>query len=344
MVEILERDNVINGYAGKRVGSVLGFIPHNDYGAMTPEKYIPWLVDRKNNRELGKGFAPYYISKNTIARVDNTGNRAYHTANGNGNMHYIGYEIVQSYYGVLSDAEFILNENMVMRQIAEDMWYYGLKPNRDTVKLHKEFTSTSCPHRSSDIHGKSINNVKDYFIKNIKRYMALGKTVEEIIKNENKVGAVVKIPTINTLNPFGVKSSDTVVLNKTRALYWSNGKKFGKSDFHKYWEIKSINDKTANIYSSRDKKDGGWVVLHDIIPTNIDNPTNIVLNDTVELNGRAKYWANKGTKAKKNFTDADRRKKWLIKSIQTDSTANIYNVDNYNDGGWVVLHDLNYCK
>ena len=344
MVEIINRDDIVGGVAGRRQGSPLGFVFHNDYGAMTPIQYADWLKRRKINGELGLGFAPYYISCHTILRVDNTNNKAWHTANPTGNAWYIGYEVTQSYYGVLTDEEFILNENMVLRQMAEDAHFYGKKPNRETVRLHKEFTDTSCPHRTSDIHGSSINAVKDYLIDKVKKYMALGKTVEEIIANENKVGAVVPVEKNDKINPFNVKETDMVALNQTRALYWSNGKPFSKNDFHKYWYIKSIENGVANIYSSRNETDGGWAVLHDLVPTNLDNPNNIVSVDQVKLNGRAKYWADKGSKAKQNFTKADREKVWAIKSIQMDSTANIYNVEDPTDGGWAVLHDLTYVK
>lgn len=74
--------------------------------------------------------------------------------------------------------------------------------------------------------------------------------------------------------------------------------------------------------------------------SNTKNPFNVKVTDTVQLNGRAKYWADKGAKAKESFTNSDKCKVWKIKSIQSDSTANVYNVENPKDGGWVVLHDL----
>lgn len=338
----INRDDIVNGKAGKRPGKPKGGVFHNDYGAMTPRTYAPWLEARKKNGQLGLGFAPYYINSEAILRADNTNNKAWHTANNEGNAWYLGYEVTQSYYGVLSDKEFILNEDMTLRQMAEDFHYYGLKPSRDTVRLHKEFSSTSCPHRTWDLHGKSINSVKDYLIAKIAKYMSLGKTVEEMLQKEQAPVTDAKKVAVKNDNPFGVKVKDTVILNKTRALYWSNSKPFSKNDFHKYWKVKSISGNTANIYSTRDESNGGWAVLHDLEPIELDNPNNIVLSDTVHLNGRAKYWANKGAKAKKDFTVADKKKTWKIKSIQTDSTANIYNVEDEKDGGWAVLHDLSY--
>lgn len=344
MVEIINQ-NITGGIAGTRIGNTKGGVFHNDYGAMTAKKYILWLINRKNRKELGKGFAQYYGDRFTIVRIEDTYNGAYHTANRDGNMNYIGYEIVQSYYGVITDKEFLENEDMIFRQAAEDFHFYGLKPNTNTVRLHSEFSATSCPHRSWDLHGKSKTSVQAYFIKRIKHFMALGKTVQSIIKAEEgnqSIKEPVKEVAANNDNPFNVKVSNTVMLNKTRALYWSNGKAFSKNDFHKYWKVKSISGNTANIYSTRDESNGGWAVLHDLEPIELDNPNNIVLSDTVHLNGRAKYWANKGEKAKKDFTATDKKKTWKIKSIQTDSTANIYNVEDEKDGGWAVLHDLSY--
>lgn len=344
MVEIINK-NVTGGIAGRRSGDPKGGVFHNDYGAMTAKEYIDWLIERRKQNKLNLGFAHYYIDRYTIARIEETYNGAWATANKNGNMNYISYEIIQSYYGVLTDKEFLANEDMVFRQAAEDFHFYGLQPNTSTVQLHQQFSSTSCPHRSWDLHGKSVVSVQAYFIKRIKHFMALGKTVQSIIKAEEGKQSLKE--SVSNDNPFNVKSTDTVMLNKTRALYWAdrgaNAKKpFSKNDFHKYWKIKSIDGNTANIYSTRDGSNGGWAVLHDLEPIELDNPNNIVLSDSVYLNGRARYWANKGAKAKKDFTAADKKKTWKIKSIQTDSTANIYNAEDEKDGGWAVLHDLSY--
>ena len=60
---------------------------------------------------------------------------------------------------------------------------WGLPANRNTVRLHVEFSSTSCPNRSDKLHtgydpvaqgllpkAKQLQ-VKDYFIKQIRSYM-----------------------------------------------------------------------------------------------------------------------------------------------------------------------------
>lgn len=218
-VKKINRDDIINGKAGKRPGKPKGGVFHNDSGAMTPEQYINWLIARKKSGRLGLGFAPYYINSETILRADNTNNKAWHTASNEGNIWYLGYEVVQSYYGIISDREFILNEDMTLRQMAEDFHYYGLKANRDTVRLHSQFSSTSCPHRSWDLHGKSTNAVKDYLIGKITHYMSLGKTVEDMLKKEGVSAPVATVPNTVTPQPDG----KTVKVGK-QAKQWETGK------------------------------------------------------------------------------------------------------------------------
>lgn len=214
----INKDSIINGKAGKRPGKPKGAVVHNDYGAMTPEAYADWLIARKRRDQLNLGFAPYYGNRTAMLRADNTNNKAWHTANNEGNTWYLGYEVVQSYYGVISDKDFMLNEDMVLRQVAEDFHFYGLVPNTSTIKLHKEFTSTSCPHRSWDLHGKSNASVKAHFISRVKHYMSLGKTVEEMLKKE---GATAPAPTVpNTVTPQ--PDGKTLVVGK-QAKQWETG-------------------------------------------------------------------------------------------------------------------------
>lgn len=163
-----------------------GVVIHNDYGRMSALSYESWL----RGRSPSLGIAHYYIDRSTIARYVNTNRSTYHTGDGsgNGNSNYIGYEVIQSRgpeFGDISREQFIENENMALRQASEDLQFYNLPINRTTVKLHNQFSSTSCPHLSQTIHG-SGTRVQDYFIKKIKFYKSLGKTVGEMIDNENK--------------------------------------------------------------------------------------------------------------------------------------------------------------
>ena len=174
--------------------SIKGVVIHNDAGSAgaTAFWYVDWLAQR--NKELG--IAHYYIDRYTIFRAVDTYKIAYHTGDGvtrtSGNGNYIGYEVCQSMGA--SDVDFIANENMALMQVAEDMLFYKLPVNRDTVRLHREFIRTDCPHRSWDLHGESLNSVKDYFIAKIKHYQSLGNTVDEMIAKENGT-AVKQTPT-----------------------------------------------------------------------------------------------------------------------------------------------------
>lgn len=173
---------------GKRVATFTKHfvVIHNDAGSIgaTAEWYVNWLA----NRNKALGIAHYYIDRHTIARVIDTYKIAYHCGDGvsptSGNGNYIGYEVCQSMGA--SVADFLANEDMTLRQVAEDMLFYKLPVDRNTVRLHREFVPTSCPHKSMELHGNKIDTVKDYFIGKIKHYQSLGKTVDEMIANENK--------------------------------------------------------------------------------------------------------------------------------------------------------------
>ncbi|ETC90884.1 lysin, partial [Enterococcus faecalis PF3] len=159
------------GIAGRRPNATpKGVVIHNDAGSIyaTASQYVNALAVMSPT-QLANGFAHYYIDRNTIARVEDTFNAAWHTANSDGNLNYVGYEVCQSMGA--SDADFLANEQMTFKQVAEDMKFWGMQPNRDTVRLHKEFVPTACPHRSWELHGKETNAVKDYFISQIKKYM-----------------------------------------------------------------------------------------------------------------------------------------------------------------------------
>lgn len=175
--------NILNT---KRMSPIKGVVIHNDYGSKnaTAKWYAnTFLPQRAKQGQLSLGVAHYYIDASCIARVVDTYREAWHTGNREGNGHYIGYEVCGSRWdNGLSTEAFKANEEMAFRQAAEDMLFYKLPVNRNTVRLHKEFSSTSCPHRSWDLHGKSVNAVKDYFISRIKHYQSLGKTVDVMLK------------------------------------------------------------------------------------------------------------------------------------------------------------------
>lgn len=170
MVQVINQ-SVCGGIAGRRPDHTpKGVVIHNDAGSIyaTAAQYVNALAVMSPT-QLANGFAHYYIDRNTIARVEDTFNAAWHTANPDGNLNYVGYEVCQSMGA--SDADFLANEQMTFKQVAEDMKFWGMQPNRNTVRLHKEFVPTACPHRSWELHGRDVNAVKDYFISQIKKYM-----------------------------------------------------------------------------------------------------------------------------------------------------------------------------
>lgn len=184
MVKI-HTNHLWNGW--KAMANPLGVIIHNDYGRMSALAYEGWLKGRVSNP--GLGFAHDYIDRNTIAHYVPDNRAAYHAGDGpgTGNSRYIGIEVAQSRgpeFGDITQAQFLENEDMALRQAAEYHHKYGWSPNRETVKLHNQFSSTSCPHLSQSIHGHGTK-VQDYFIAKIKAYMKLGKTVEEITNAES---------------------------------------------------------------------------------------------------------------------------------------------------------------
>ncbi|MGY3748064.1 peptidoglycan recognition protein family protein [Vagococcus salmoninarum] len=210
-MEIINK-SVCRGVAGKRQGKVKGIVIHNDAGSInaTAKHYVSAL-EKMNNSQLTNGFAHYYIDRNTVARVEDTFNQAWHTANVDGNANYIGYEVCQSIGA--SDADFLANEQATFKQVAEDLKFYGLEANRNTVKLHREFVATACPHRSWDLHGKSVNSVKDYYISQINKYMDGGATVAKV-KYRNKKGKYEALKDLSIYNDKERKNRSTLITKK----------------------------------------------------------------------------------------------------------------------------------
>ena len=169
--------------------SIDGVVIHNDAGSGSAEWYVEWLKTRDKNL----GIAHYYITKDTIARVIDTNLIGYHTGDWPSNQRYIGYEVCQSMSA--SDADFLANEDMTLMQATEDLLFYGLPINGNTVRLHHEFVPTSCPHRSMALHGGTTASVKAYFIQRMQYFASIGKTVDEMLV---KLGQVQQVETPHT--------------------------------------------------------------------------------------------------------------------------------------------------
>lgn len=178
--------------SGRLVG-VEFVVIHNDAGYMTPTEYIEWL----RYREKSLGIAHYYCNRDTIIRVVDTYNIAYHTGDWWSNVRSIGYEVCESMK--VTDEEFLQNEEMTLMQATEDLLYYGLPITKDTVRLHHEFVPTSCPHRSLALHGGTTESVKEYFVTRMNDLAELGSTVEEMLAAmEKQDGDVLETTEKNT--------------------------------------------------------------------------------------------------------------------------------------------------
>lgn len=177
-------DSMFGGMAGRRpTEKPKYYIMHNDAGSANHIGYRSWLKSRIAAGESDRGFAHYYIDRNGILRVEDTYNGTWSCANYDANMNSIGYEVIEQLKA--SDEEFLANEDMVLRQMAEDMTYYGDTPNSYNIRFHNEFYSTSCPARSLELHGGSNDSLRRYVIDKIKHYQSLGSTVQEMIDAEN---------------------------------------------------------------------------------------------------------------------------------------------------------------
>ena len=179
MVQIINNE-IFNGIAGNRpTEAPKWYVLHNDAGSMSATSYIDWLQSRYDNNDSDRGFAHYYIDRNAIVRVENTFSGAWSAGDYTANMNSLSYEVCQQFS--TSDSEFIENENMVLMQMAEDMAYYGATPNYDNIKFHNEFSKTSCPARSLELHGGDNDSLRNYVIDKITYYQSLGSTVTDML-------------------------------------------------------------------------------------------------------------------------------------------------------------------
>ena len=171
-----------------------GIVLHNDAGSVgaTAEAYHRGLVNAPLSR-LEAGVAHSYISGNTVYQALPESRIAWHTANQNGNKNYYGIEICQSIGA--SDKVFLANEQTAFQEAARLLNKWGLKANRNSVRVHMEFSQTSCPHRSMKLHtgfdpvtqgvpSQAIKlKLKDYFIKQIRAYQE-GKVPTATVSNK----------------------------------------------------------------------------------------------------------------------------------------------------------------
>ncbi|MFR5624706.1 MAG: N-acetylmuramoyl-L-alanine amidase [Eubacterium sp.] len=149
--------NITN--AGVRGYNPTGVVIHNDAGSNGANAgfYNNWLP----NHNPENGFAHVYIGNDGRLQASDFSNMAWHCANSYGNANYASWEVCQS-EGDLN--QFLRNEQAVLDDVAKYMKQWGLTPNHDTVKLHQELSSTSCPRRSVEAHGGTVDSCRSYFI------------------------------------------------------------------------------------------------------------------------------------------------------------------------------------
>lgn len=169
----------INYTMNKRGYKPKAVVIHNDAGSLTGKQYENALVNAGYNR-LANGIAHAYATEGYVWEAISEDRVAWHTANANGNTNAYGIEVCQSMSA--SDKQFLKHEQTVFQFIADKLNKWGLRANRNVVKLHDEYSYTSCPHRSYKLHtgfdpvkqGRPSEatrlKLKDYFIKQIRAY------------------------------------------------------------------------------------------------------------------------------------------------------------------------------
>lgn len=163
-----------NNYAGPRAmgWKPKGVVIHNTagsyYGGSDNAAYYmnSYLPNAIKTGAIQNGFAHYYCDKDLVFQCCDTRYGAWATATTDGNMNYVSYEVCEPG----NKEDFLANEQATFQQVAKDMEFWGLEPNRSTVKLHQQFSSTACPWLSVKYHG-GVQSTQDYFISQIKKYM-----------------------------------------------------------------------------------------------------------------------------------------------------------------------------
>ena len=166
-------------------------------------------------------------------------------------------------------------------QATEDLLYYGLPINTQTVRLHHEFVPTTCPHRSLELHGGTTESVKNYFVSRMNYFASLGKTVDEML------GQVESDPTVQetvkaekpTQQPSGSgKSVDEVAQEVLQGL-WGNGQERYDRLANAGYDAQAVQDRVNSLLS-------GEYTQSNI--TNLDSVANEVIQG-LWGNGQERY-------------------------------------------------------
>lgn len=267
--------------------SIDGVVIHNDYGSMTPKQYLNWLYTREQNGSYTAGWASVYVNRNDVLWYHPTNYVEWHCGNNYANGHLIGFEVCESFPNHISDETFLKNEEATFKVVADVMKSYNLPINRNTVHLHREYFSTSCPHRSWDIHvGVNAPNTRanqlkliDYFIERVKHYVGGGKTPDKPQVSDNKFtkynwkgtftahktntlpivprynyGMRAKeVPSNSYIQPNQYVKFDQIIKDKQAKLWWIRFKYQAKGSSNKdfYMPIGKIEDKHEKILNEK---------------------------------------------------------------------------------------------
>lgn len=155
-----------SGIAGRRGYNPTKIVIHNDGGSQGANAafYKNWL----EYHDPTLGYAHYYVGNDGTYQAELDSNCAWHCANSTGNCDYIGLEVCQS---MGDEAIFLANEQKTFKLAAELCKKYGLNPTVAIFPLHKELSSTDCPHRSSALHGQATSAVRQYYVSQVQKYM-----------------------------------------------------------------------------------------------------------------------------------------------------------------------------
>ena len=187
--------NITN--AGVRGYNPTGVVIHNDAGSngANTSFYNNWLPAH----DPTNGFAHVYIASDGRLQASDFSNMAWHCANSYGNANYASWEVCQS-EGDLN--QFLRNEQAVLDDVAKYMKQWGLTPSRDTEKLHQELSSTSCPRRSVEAHGGTVESCRSYFISELNKRLT----------GQNKEKGKKKMILFNTVDTKRAYISDGVTI------------------------------------------------------------------------------------------------------------------------------------
>ena len=193
--------NITN--AGVRGHNPTGVVIHNDAGSngANTSFYNGWLP----NHDPANGFAHVYVASDGRLQASDFSNMAWHCANSYGNANYASWEVCQS-EGDLT--QFLRNEQAVLDDVAKYMKQWGLTPNHDTVKLHQELSSTSCPRRSVEAHGGTVESCRSYFIAELNKRL----TGQSNSNASNKGKGKKKMILFNTVDTKRAYVSDGVTI------------------------------------------------------------------------------------------------------------------------------------